>query len=77
MKTLSDVMGDGEVEHLGMKEVVDVEHHLGQEPILCRVEGCVDEITSHVRLDGQRQEVFALGVDVEVSTAGGSVTLRF
>lgn len=56
----------GQVEDLRVQEVVAVEHHFRQQPVMFTVKRRVGQITTDVGLDGERQEVVGLGVQVEV-----------
>ena len=56
----------GQVEDLRVQEVVAVEHQLGKQPVVLTVERRVSQIAADVGLDGERQEVVGLRVQVEV-----------
>ena len=56
----------GQVENLRVQEVVAVEHQFRQQPVVLTVKRGVGQITADVGLDGERQEVVGLGVQVEV-----------
>lgn len=52
-----NIVGNNKVQHLAMKHVVDVKHHLGQQPIVGLIFRRVYEIRPGVCLDRERQEV--------------------
>lgn len=75
VNTLGDIVGNDQMTHLGVEHVVDVEHELGEQPVIGGVQGCVDKIGTDIGLDGQGQKVLGLGVDIEVGRAGGAISL--
>lgn len=58
-----------------MKEIIDVEYHLGEQPVGSGIEWGVDEVAADVGLDRQWQEVSRLWMDVEVGRASCTVSL--
>lgn len=50
---------------LAHEEVVDVEHHLGQQPVVRSISRCVDQIASNVGPDSKGQEVAAPWTDIK------------
>ena len=76
VNSLGDIMADNEVKHLGVEEVVDIEHHLGEQPVGLLIERSVNQVRANVGLDGQGQEVLGLGVDIEVGRAESTIASR-
>lgn len=64
---LADKVSCRHVVGLGMEEIVDVEHHLCQQPISWSVQRCINQIAACVRLDGQGKEIPSQ-IDVVVSS---------
>lgn len=58
-----------------MEHVVDIKHHLGEQPVVGFIQGSVDEVGSSIGLDCEREKVVGFGVEEEVSRAGGSIPL--
>lgn len=52
--SLRYVVGDDQVQHLGMEHVIHIEHHLGKHPIVGLIKGSVDEVGPGVGLDRKR-----------------------
>ena len=59
----------GQVEDLRVQEVVAVEQQFRKQPVILTVQRGVGQITAHVGLDGERQEVVGRRVQVEVGVA--------
>lgn len=57
MNGLGNVVSHNKMEHLGVEHIIDVEHHLGEQPIVVAILGCIDKILPFVGLDGQWQEI--------------------
>lgn len=76
MDGLSNIVSDDQVEHLRMEEIVHVEDHLGEQPIVRLVKRGVDEVAPGVGPDSQGQEIPGLRVDEEVGRGGRAVALR-
>jgi hypothetical protein len=49
-----DKVSSCQVMELAHEEVIDVIHHLSQQPIVCFISRCVDEIATNVGANGQR-----------------------
>ena len=59
-----------QVEDLRVQEVVAVEHQFRKQPVILTVERRVSQIAADIGLDGERQEVVGLRVQVEVGVTG-------
>lgn len=59
-----------------MEHVVDIEHHLGEHPVVRNVKRGVDKACSGVGLNRQRQEVLRFRMDEEVGRASCAVPFR-
>ena len=76
MNALGNVVAYNQVEHLCVEHIIDVEDHLGEQPVGGAIERGVDEVAPGVGLDRQRQEVSRFGMDEEVGRAGCTVSRR-
>lgn len=70
-------MRNDKMQHLRVEHIIHVEHHLGEQPVIRLIEGCVNKILAHIRLDSKRQKVPRLGMNVKIGLDSSTVPLRF
>lgn len=60
-----------------MEHVIDIKHHLGEQPVVRSVKRRVNEVRSYVGLDCQGQEILRLRMNEEVGRASCPIPLWF
>ncbi len=55
-----------QVKNLPVQKVVAIEHHFRKEPVILTIKRRINKIAADVCLDGERQEIVGLWVQVEV-----------